>query len=226
MAVDATPGVGQKAAQLQQLIVAEQAGDPFVQVRGSDGSQHIFVLPPGTWRATVGRHAECDVQLGWDAKISRVHAILERVGSQWTFIDDGLSRNGSFLNGERLIGRHTLKDGDRVCAGDSVLIYHEPGPRGSDSTARAVSDAQAVPLSPMQRKVLVALCRPLSDSNSATPATNRQIADEVFLSIDAVKAHLRHLFDRFGLDELPQNEKRARLAAIVLKTGVLTPRDF
>jgi hypothetical protein len=48
----------------------------------------------------------------------------------------------------------------------------------------------------------------------------------VFLSVDAVKAHLRVLFERFGLDQLPQNEKRARLAATVLAAGILAPRDF
>jgi DNA-binding NarL/FixJ family response regulator len=74
--------------------------------------------------------------------------------------------------------------------------------------------------------VLIALCRPVNDSTAATPATNRQIADEVFLSVDAVKAHLRVLFDRFGLGGLPQNEKRARLAAEVLLDGVLKPHDF
>ena len=78
----------------------------------------------------------------------------------------------------------------------------------------------------MQRKVLIALVRPVHESASATPATNRQIAEEVFLTVDAVKAHLRVLFERYGLSELPQNEKRARLVATVLDAGVLLPRDF
>jgi DNA-binding NarL/FixJ family response regulator len=72
----------------------------------------------------------------------------------------------------------------------------------------------------------VALCRPLNDASSAVPATNRQIAEEVFLSVDAVKAHLRILFERFGLGGLPQNEKRARLAQAALAAGAVTPRDF
>lgn len=78
----------------------------------------------------------------------------------------------------------------------------------------------------IKHKVLVALCRPVSSSAFSTPATNRQIGEEVFLSVDAVKAHLRVLFERFGLDQLPQNEKRARLAATVLAAGILAPRDF
>lgn len=224
---DATPATAaQTAAGLKALIAAERAGEPFVHARACDGSQQIFALPGGSWRATIGRHGECDIPLAWDSKVSRVHALLERVGAQWTFVDDGLSRNGSYVDGARVIGRHTLKDGDRLCLGDTVLIYHDPAVRDAASTARESSQLQAVPLSPAQRKILVALCRPVSSSAFSTPATNRQVADEVFLSVDAVKAHLRVLFERFGLDELPQNEKRARLAATVLAAGILAPRDF
>jgi hypothetical protein len=224
---DATPATAaQTAAGLKALIAAERAGEPFVHARACDGSQQIFALPGGSWRATIGRHGECDIPLAWDSKVSRVHALLERVGAQWTFVDDGLSRNGSYVDGARVIGRHTLKDGDRLCLGDTVLIYHDPAVRDAASTARESSQLQAVPLSPAQRKILVALCRPVSGSAFSTPATNRQVADEVFLSVDAVKAHLRVLFERFGLDELPQNEKRARLAATVLAAGILAPRDF
>jgi hypothetical protein len=213
-------------SELKALLAAERAGEPFLQVRACDDTQQIFALPGGTWRATIGRHGECDLPLPWDPKVSRVHALVELVGKQWTFVDDGLSRNGSYIGGTRLIGRHTLKDGDRLCVGDTVLIFHNPAERDAESTARDASQPQSLPLSPAQRKVLIALCRPVSDSAFATPATNKQIADEVFLSIDAVKAHLRVLFERFGLDALPQNEKRARLAATVLASGALSPRDF
>jgi DNA-binding CsgD family transcriptional regulator len=84
----------------------------------------------------------------------------------------------------------------------------------------------SIPLTEMQRKLLIALCRPIVESSSATPATNPQIAAEVHLSVDAVKAHMRHLFDRFGLGDLPQNEKRHQLVAIVLGSGLLARHDF
>jgi DNA-binding NarL/FixJ family response regulator len=51
----------------------------------------------------------------------------------------------------------------------------------------------------------------------AVPATNREIADAVGLSVDAVKGHLRVLYARFGLDALPQHEKRVRLAELALQ---------
>jgi hypothetical protein len=72
-------------------------------------------------------------------------------------------------------------------------------------------------LSDTQTRILEALSRPLRDNGPyASPATNRQIAAEVFLSVDAVKGHLRALYSKFGLESLPQNQKRARLAELVL----------
>ncbi len=52
-------------------------------------------------------------------------------------------------------------------------------------------------LTETQQRVLVALCRPLREGASfATPASNQQIADELHLSLDTVKTHLRTLFAR------------------------------
>jgi DNA-binding NarL/FixJ family response regulator len=64
--------------------------------------------------------------------------------------------------------------------------------------------------------VLEALCRPLTRSGYAPPASNQQIADELVISIETVKGTLNALFERFGLQSLPQNEKRAALAARAL----------
>jgi hypothetical protein len=217
--------VRRSTADVQAVIAAERSGEPFLVGRRPDGRQVVFALPRGRWRLTVGRRSESDVSLGWDAEVSRAHALLERVGDQWTLVDDGLSRNGTFVNGARIIGRQRLREGDRLCFGTTQLVYRDPAPGESETTFREQGSA-AIAFSPMQRKVLIALCRPVHDSASATPATNRQIASEVFLSVDAVKAHLRALFERFGLAALPQNEKRVRLARTVLEGGMLGARDF
>ena len=173
---------------------------------------------------TVGRGADCDVALGWDREVSRLHAQLERVGAHWVLVDDGLSRNGSFVNGERVVGRRALRDGDRLVFGETPVIYRASDP-GASSTIGVTTSPAAVNLTPTQKQILVALCRPVRDSAFATPLTNKEIAEEVSLSVDAVKAHLRTLFERFGLEDLPQNQKRARLAAIALLQGVVTQRD-
>jgi DNA-binding CsgD family transcriptional regulator len=212
---------------LKALIEAERNGIPFLHWLDGEGELHILMLPAERPRVTIGRREQSDVPLTWDLEVSRAHALLEPVGEEWTLVDDGLSRNGSFVNGSRIHGRQRLHDRDRLCFGNTHVVYREPSPaEGSESTARAPGSPGTVPLTDTQRKLLIALCRPIVESSSATPATNPQIAAEVYLSVDAVKAHMRHLFDRFGLGELPQNEKRTRLVAIVLSSGLLAPHDF
>ena len=219
------PRVQQTPAELKEMIAAERTGHPFMVWRTENGQQRLLLLDQQGWRVTIGRDPAADVSLPWDAEVSRSHALLEKVGRGWTLVDDGLSRNGSFVNGTRVIGRRRLRDKDRLVFGATAVTYRETS-GGTTQTASAIDSPAAIPLTPMQRKVLIALCRPVQASASATPATNRQIAEEVYLTVDAVKAHLRVLFERYGLSQRPQNEKRARLVAIVLDAGVLAPRDF
>ena len=218
--------VQQTPSELKEVVAAERTGYPFLVWRTEDGGQQrLLLLNQANWRVTIGRDPAADVPLPWDAEVSRTHALLEQVGRGWMLVDDGLSRNGSFVNGHRVVGRRRLADKDRLVFGGTAVTYRETS-GGITQTASAIDTPAAIPLSPMQRKVLIALVRPVHQSASATPATNRQIAEEVFLTVDAVKAHLRVLFERYGLSELPQNAKRARLVATVLDAGVLLPRDF
>jgi hypothetical protein len=215
----------QTPSELKEIIMAERTGTPFLVWRTDEGEQRLLLLDQGVWRVTIGRDRTAEVALPWDAEVSRTHALLEAAGRGWTVVDDGLSRNGSFVNGARVQGRRRLTDRDRLVVGATEITFRETH-SGTIPTASAIDAPSTIPLSPMQRKVLIALCRPMHDSASTTPATNRQIAEDVFLTVDAVKAHLRVLFDRFGLSKLPQNEKRARLVTTALESGVLAPRDF
>ncbi|MEA2310578.1 MAG: hypothetical protein QOE28_546 [Solirubrobacteraceae bacterium] len=214
------------AAELQALNRAERTGSPFLVHRDEQGRQRIVELPGGAEKLSIGRRAEADVALTWDSEVSRLHALLEHVGQEWILVDDGLSRNGSFVNGARVLGRRRMADGDRLCFGETVVRFRDPDASRSKSTKAVGGGGAGTPLSPTQRRVLVALCRPLNESAFHAPATNRDIAEEVHLSVDAVKAHLRVLFERFSLEGLPQNQKRARLAATALVRGILSPRDF
>ncbi len=212
-------------AELKARLEAERRGTPFLLLFDGDGRQVLREVEPADQPDTVGRAADCDIGLAWDREVSRLHAELRRVGAHWVLIDDGLSRNGSFVNGERVAGRRRLSDGDRLCFGETPVIYSAAGDPGASSTMTVSAGPASVQLTPTQRQILVALCRPVRDSAFATPLTNREIADEVSLSVDAVKAHLRTLFERFGLEDLPQNQKRARLAATALLQGLDTHLD-
>ena len=168
-----------------------------------------------------------DVCLEWDGAVSRVHARLERVGGHWTVVDDGLSRHGTFLRGERVDGRRRLADNDLIGVGHCVLAFCDPMtalPKSTAPVMTAVTPAAA--LTPAQRRVLVALCRPFADTRYAAPASNREIAAELVVTVDAVKRTMRRLFDTFEIEGLPQNEKRTALAAAAVRGGIVTRRDL
>ena len=145
-------------------------------------------------------------------------------GGNWVLDDDGLSRNGTWVNGERLVRRAgASEDGDVVRVGTTHIRFRMPHREDFGTTALDSSGPPEASLSPAQRRVLIALCRPLAGGDAyATAATNQQIADELFLSVDAVKTHLRALFAKFGVEQLGQNQKRSALAARALTSGAIT----
>jgi pSer/pThr/pTyr-binding forkhead associated (FHA) protein len=209
------------------VLAAERRGEPFLLLRDGQGGLALFPLGRGGQTRTVGRRAEMDLAISWDNEVSGLHAELQSLGGEWTLVDDGLSKNGTYVNDQRISGRQRLQDRDRIRVGRTTLVFNAASSPALEKTATA-GERPALPhLTETQRRVLVALCRPYRDGGSfATPASNQQIAAEVFLSVDAVKMHLRTLFNRFELSELPQNQKRARLAECVLQFGLISQRDL
>jgi hypothetical protein len=214
--------------ELKALLEAERSGEPFVAYRDSDAKLRFYVLGRETRTITLGRRGETDLAIWWDPEVSSLHAELQRLGGEWTIEDDGLSTNGTFVDGERTKGRQRLRHGDRVRVGRTVLVYNCAEVAAESRQTVTAGERLVLPvLTDAQRRVLVALCRPYwRGGRYAAPASNQQIADEVFLSLDTVKTHLRTLFSAFGLSALPQNQKRARLAEIVLEQGMVSERDF
>ena len=222
----ATPNAA-SAAELKAQIEAEREGRPFLIYRDGEGRHSLHVLADAKERVSLGRRTSADVPLPWDEEVSRLHAELVRSGDDWTITDDGLSLNGSFVNGEPVRGRCRLKDGDALRIGATVLVFRNPRDGESSATLPSAELRKVVSLTPSQKRVLVALCRPFKESTMfATPPTNDQIAGELFLSVDAVKKHLRALFEKFGVEHLPQNEKRARLVERAFAGGFISEREL
>ena len=208
--------------ELQERIAAERRGRPFLLYRDGDGAQQIVDLGDTPERLTIGRSTQNDVALPWDREVSRVHASLERLGDEWTFVDDGRSHNGSFIDGARVQGRQRLRDGDTIALGRTIIVFRRP--TGRESLRTATSQQRTTPkISEAQMRVLTALCRPYTDNAYAVPASNKQIADELIIGVETVKTHMRALFEAFELGELPQHQKRAALAQRALETA-LVPR--
>jgi pSer/pThr/pTyr-binding forkhead associated (FHA) protein len=215
------------ATELKAQIEAEREGRPFVVYRDGSDTQRIVPVDEGAGELWIGRREAADIRLESDTEVSGLHAHIEVVRGECTLVDDGLSRNGSFVNGERVRGRRLLRDSDVLRFGQSLLLYRAPGAAGGESTVVSGDLLEAGGVSPAQKRVLVALCRPYKDGASfATPATNQQIGDELHLSVDAVKTHLRALFEKFGVGELPQNQKRVALVQRALQTGLVSERDL
>lgn len=211
--------------ELQLRLQAEGRGRPFIEYRDTDG-QVLYELP-SEGRVSIGRDEETDISLGFDAEVSRIHAELARLGRGWVVADDGLSRNGTFVDGERVLGRRRLEDGATIRVGATAILYRDPAVGATSQTAAPPERATLSEITLAQRRVLLALCRPFRDgSEFATPATNKRIADELSLSTSTVKAHLRALFERFDVGDLPQNDKRIRLVALAMRSGAVTPRDL
>ena len=148
-------------AELQERLAAGRRGISFMVLRDAQGAQRIVGLEPERAPLTVGRGSGADVCLDWDAEVSRVHAELVLVGGDWAVVDDGLSRNGSLLNGERLVGRRRLGDGDVLRCGKTDLLFRDPAQDDWEATAMPDADAGPPKLTDAQRRALVELCPPL-----------------------------------------------------------------
>lgn len=203
---------------------------PYLAYR--DGADQLCLLALlAQERVVVGRSAQSDLTLPWDTAVSRAHALLELVGGEWAVVDDGMSRNGTHLNGHRVAGRRRLNHGDVLTFGGTRVQFRQPlasSPADPSAETADVADMiDASILRPAQRRVLVALCRPLASGRvGALPASNQEIADDLSISLDGVRTQMRTLYERLDVPELPQARKRAALAQLALETGLVTSADL
>lgn len=220
------PRILDTPADLKRRLEAERQRVPFVFFRDREGNQRIITLNPVSDYLSVGRDDGCDVCLDWDGGVSRLHARLERSGGSWTVYDGGLSRNGTFLNGERVQGHRVLNDRDQLRFGTTEMCFRDTAQKRS-RTVILGTELAAPAVSAAQGKVLLALCRPYKHHSAfARPPSNREIAAELVLSVEAVKSHLRALFAKFDLNDLPQNEKRVRLVEQAFQHGLVRDSEL
>jgi DNA-binding NarL/FixJ family response regulator len=138
-------------------------------------------------------------------------------------VNDLSSRNGTSVNGTRIITRYALSQGDEICIGDARILYRSALVTSEQGTA-ADTEAPIPDLSRRERDVLEALCRPLlSHELVREPATTKDIADEFGVTEAAVRQHLLRLYDKFGIYE-EQSRRRSHLAREALRRGVVQRR--
>ena len=95
------------AVELKDQTEAERGGLPSLAYRSDEGERRLLLIEPDVSQLWSGRSPSADIQLAWDEEVSSLHAQVEVVGEECTLVDEGLSRNGSFVNGERVAGAPT-----------------------------------------------------------------------------------------------------------------------
>ena len=76
--------------------------------------------------------------------------------------------------------------------------------------------------SQQQQQILRELCRPLlGDGDGLSPLADDEIAENLGTDQKTVTTELEHLARSFGLSEMPFFERRAEIAMLALRSGLV-----
>lgn len=192
----------------------------FLEVWRPDGRALVAL---NAERTTLGKASTNDVVLDHDRKVSRLHAVLENLAGRWC-VRDLSSSNGTYVNGERIWAERPLRHGDEIRLGETRLLFRAEAP----TTEHTKTETELKPpqLTPRERDVLVALCRPVLSGDVFTePASIRDVAEVLVVSEAAVKQHLGNLYSKFAIHD-EGGRRRVRLANEAVRRGAVTVSDL
>jgi hypothetical protein len=206
------------------------AADPAPHRPRGDGNDHLEMWVGSTLERiplqgegiTIGQAPTNDIPLAFDRTVSGVHCVVEPVASRWC-VRDLSSRNGTFVNGERIWWEQPLRAGDEIRVGTVRFVARldDAGVHGDETVGAETGPA----LTRREREVLIALCSPMfSREVFREPASTRQIASDLVVTEAAVKQHLSRLYDKFAIFE--QEGRRARLANEAIRRGAVNTAEI
>ncbi|HSK02500.1 MAG TPA: GGDEF domain-containing protein [Kofleriaceae bacterium] len=111
------------------MVTAEKPTSPAVPVGGSHAcltvltgtaAGQMFRIPEG--HSVIGRSSSSHLRIDEEG-VSRSHARIRREGSSIA-VDDLGSRNGTFVNGERVTGPRPLDEGDKIQIGPLTMLRY------------------------------------------------------------------------------------------------------
>jgi len=112
--VAATPGTGNGRARKKSV---PKGASVFVVIEPKQHRGRTYTLSNAL---TIGRVDDNDIIIDDDTFISSHHARIE-VRPEGVWVVDLKSTNGSFVNGQRLTGERSVRKGDRIQVGSTVL---------------------------------------------------------------------------------------------------------
>ncbi|WP_232667091.1 FHA domain-containing protein [Pseudonocardia sp. TRM90224] len=192
--------------------------DSYVEVWSAAGVERAVLAGE---RLTLGRSRRNDITID-DAQASRLHAVIELLGGAWC-VRDVSSRNGTYVNGGRIVQQTSLRSGDEIRIGRTRLVLRATE---ADTDVEATAAQKPPPrLTHRERDTLIALYLPVFSTDTFTEAaTPREIAQSLWITEAAVRHHLANLYDKFGIDGTGE-KRRTQLANEALRRGAITLAD-
>ena len=96
----------------------------------------------GSSSIRIGRSEHCDLRIN-DAAVSRDHALIV-VGEDGRYLIRDLSRHGTWVNGEQVLGDHVLTHGDRIDLGKHYALVFNRDQGGLHTESRV--ETSEIPL--------------------------------------------------------------------------------
>ncbi|MCS6782976.1 MAG: adenylate/guanylate cyclase domain-containing protein [Gloeomargarita sp. SKYBB_i_bin120] len=165
---------------ITEAAVATAAGAPAYLVQlGATGQPeaHYALVGMGTW--TIGRSDRAAIVLSspW---VSRMHALIQRLGEQEFYVIDLGSRNGTFVNGRRVTVPVRLQHRDEVTFGQTRMQFtHHASAQLTPNPALA-TPAWDHPTSDMRVRCLMTVV--VMDLRDFTPLV-RQIPESLLAQV-------------------------------------------
>jgi sigma-B regulation protein RsbU (phosphoserine phosphatase) len=140
--------------------------------------QEIAILEPGgntrqvpldRDRIRIGRSSDNDLSFPGDMSLSRHHLVLERRDGGWCVEDLG-AKNRTTLNGRRIEGKTQLTVGDRISAGQVVVVFG-----GTKSSTGPVEFTQGGDDGPLRATVMTNL-RGVLSRESTMPGVSKPVS--------------------------------------------------
>jgi hypothetical protein len=204
------------------MLVTDPGGvrmSAYIELWRSAGAE---ALPLEEKEVTLGKSRANHVVIAGDESVSRAHAVLEHLASGWMIRDLG-SRNGTYVNGERIFGERALRDHDEIRLGNTRIVFRSRVVQSE--TGVTVGSDPPPELTRRERDVLLELCRPLLSGDLFTePSSMKQIAASLYLTEATIKQYLIRLYGKFGIVE--GERRRVRLANEAVHRGAVTLADL
>lgn len=166
-------------------------------------------------RVHVGRSAGNELSFPEDPRLSRNHLVFERRGNLWTVRDLG-SKNGTFVNDQRIGGEHPLTEGDVVTAGELTMRLASASSAGTGHSVMIVGDETDDSEHPFSKTVVTDLSAFLKG-----PSASLQQPGVAQKQMEALVRAGRELAGLRPLNELFELILDLSLSAVSARRGVL-----